>query len=54
MCPSPSFLLCVVLHGLPKMRPDGGKMQMSDRTKRKLQQGWRQVTVEALCGGDLQ
>ncbi|XP_040896229.1 tensin-3 isoform X2 [Toxotes jaculatrix] len=24
MCPSPSFLLCVVLHGLPKLRPDGG------------------------------
>ncbi|XP_023284618.1 tensin-3-like [Seriola lalandi dorsalis] len=24
MCPSPSFLLCVVLHGLPKIRPDGG------------------------------
>ncbi|KAK2835006.1 hypothetical protein Q5P01_015490 [Channa striata] len=24
MCPSPSFLLCVVLHGLPRMRPDGG------------------------------
>ncbi|XP_035509747.1 tensin-3-like [Morone saxatilis] len=24
MCPSPSFLLCVVLHGIPKMRPDGG------------------------------
>ncbi|TDH08940.1 hypothetical protein EPR50_G00102900 [Perca flavescens] len=23
MCPSPSFLLCVVLHGLPKIRPDG-------------------------------
>ncbi|XP_059197026.1 si:ch211-191a24.3 isoform X2 [Centropristis striata] len=22
MCPSPSFLLCVVLHGLPKIRPD--------------------------------
>lgn len=30
MCPSPSFLLCVVLHGLPKIRPDGGKEQMSD------------------------
>uniref|UniRef100_A0A8P4KJ85 Tensin 3 n=1 Tax=Dicentrarchus labrax TaxID=13489 RepID=A0A8P4KJ85_DICLA len=25
MCPSPSFLLCVVLHGLPKIRPDGGR-----------------------------
>uniref|UniRef100_A0A3Q1GHY5 Tensin 3 n=2 Tax=Acanthochromis polyacanthus TaxID=80966 RepID=A0A3Q1GHY5_9TELE len=24
MCPSPSFLLCVVLHGLPRIRPDGG------------------------------
>ncbi|XP_029938320.1 tensin 3-2 [Salarias fasciatus] len=24
MRPSPSFLLCVVLHGLPKIRPDGG------------------------------
>ncbi|XP_019133056.2 tensin-3 isoform X2 [Larimichthys crocea] len=24
MSPSPSFLLCVVLHGLPKIRPDGG------------------------------
>ncbi|XP_062279673.1 tensin-3-like isoform X2 [Scomber scombrus] len=24
MCPSPSFLLCVVLHGLPKIRADGG------------------------------
>ncbi|XP_061594982.1 si:ch211-191a24.3 [Cololabis saira] len=24
MSPSPSFLLCVVLHGLPKLRPDGG------------------------------
>ncbi|KAM9358500.1 tensin-3-like [Symphorus nematophorus] len=24
MCPSPSFLLCVVLHGIPKIRPDGG------------------------------
>ncbi|XP_042273528.1 tensin-3-like isoform X2 [Thunnus maccoyii] len=24
MYPSPSFLLCVVLHGLPKIRPDGG------------------------------
>ncbi|XP_028259366.1 tensin-3-like isoform X2 [Parambassis ranga] len=24
MCPSPTFLLCVVLHGLPNMRPDGG------------------------------
>ncbi|XP_071774539.2 tensin-3 [Centroberyx gerrardi] len=24
MCPSPSFLLCVVLYGLPNMRPDGG------------------------------
>ncbi|XP_069572949.1 tensin-3-like [Brachyistius frenatus] len=24
MCPSPSFLLCVVLHGLPKVRADGG------------------------------
>ncbi|XP_044055460.1 tensin-3 isoform X2 [Siniperca chuatsi] len=23
MCPSPSFLLCVVLHNLPKIRPDG-------------------------------
>ncbi|XP_078025168.1 tensin-3 [Epinephelus lanceolatus] len=23
MCPSPSFLLCVVLHGLPKIKPDG-------------------------------
>ncbi|XP_078114461.1 tensin-3-like isoform X1 [Sander vitreus] len=23
MCPSPSFLLCVVLHSLPKIRPDG-------------------------------
>uniref|UniRef100_A0A672FK25 Tensin 3 n=1 Tax=Salarias fasciatus TaxID=181472 RepID=A0A672FK25_SALFA len=25
MRPSPSFLLCVVLHGLPKIRPDGGE-----------------------------
>ncbi|XP_068174786.1 si:ch211-191a24.3 isoform X2 [Antennarius striatus] len=24
MSPSPSFLLCIVLHGLPKLRPDGG------------------------------
>ncbi|XP_073332845.1 si:ch211-191a24.3 [Pagrus major] len=24
MSPSPSFLLCVVLHGIPKMRPDEG------------------------------
>ncbi|XP_055077408.1 tensin-3 isoform X2 [Periophthalmus magnuspinnatus] len=24
MCPNPSFLLCVVLHSLPKIRPDGG------------------------------
>uniref|UniRef100_UPI0037E9944B tensin-3-like isoform X2 n=1 Tax=Semicossyphus pulcher TaxID=241346 RepID=UPI0037E9944B len=24
MCPSPSFLLCVVLHRIPKLRPDGG------------------------------
>ncbi|XP_030584268.1 tensin-3-like [Archocentrus centrarchus] len=24
MCPSPSFLLCVVLYGLPKIRADGG------------------------------
>ncbi|XP_070817584.1 si:ch211-191a24.3 [Chaetodon trifascialis] len=24
MYPSPSFLLCVVLHGLPKIKPDGG------------------------------
>ncbi|KAF3835502.1 hypothetical protein F7725_028060 [Dissostichus mawsoni] len=23
MCPSPTFLLCVVLHGLPKIKPDG-------------------------------
>lgn len=29
MSPSPSFLLCVVLHGLPKIRPDGGKEQVS-------------------------
>lgn len=25
MSPSPSFLLCVVLYSLPKLRPDGGK-----------------------------
>ncbi|XP_034531576.1 tensin-3 isoform X2 [Notolabrus celidotus] len=24
MCPSPSFLLCVVLHHVPKLRPEGG------------------------------
>lgn len=30
MSPSPSFLLCVVLHGLPKIRPDGGKEQVSE------------------------
>ncbi|XP_047443082.1 tensin-3 [Mugil cephalus] len=24
MCPSPSFLLCVVLYGLPRLTPDGG------------------------------
>lgn len=30
MSPSPSFLLCVVLHGLPKMRPDEGEEHMCD------------------------
>uniref|UniRef100_A0A3Q1H4P9 Tensin 3 n=1 Tax=Anabas testudineus TaxID=64144 RepID=A0A3Q1H4P9_ANATE len=29
MCSSPTFLLCVVLHGPPKIRPDGGEQHMS-------------------------
>uniref|UniRef100_A0A3Q3MEW5 Tensin 3 n=1 Tax=Mastacembelus armatus TaxID=205130 RepID=A0A3Q3MEW5_9TELE len=37
MCPSPSFLLCVVLHGLPKIRPDGGTRSASRQAVFRLQ-----------------